>query len=528
MLRFDIKEAKPLSTLFAKKNSLTKVLFLSWLTTIITFSFIFIAFSIYFKINDFRESTVGLNKAHIKSYERVLKANVKNTEKVIDLFLNKNNPNEIVDLKLNPVSPKDGYIYVLGPDKKIILSPNFPKTLGKTISFKNPDGVDFSNEIILLSKGKGKNFTHCRKGKDGRIHKFYCFMKVGQKDLIICSEIPMSMLDSAVRMNIARLKINMYLEMAFVGTIFLIIILLTISYIIRLSKSIKAELASIIDFLENNRDEKTLNAFSPEEFQYKEFAIIGASALEMVKKIKRLFDWLGRKALEAETANQEKINLLSGITDDFQTELNTINLTTKDLLKSDMPTSEKDKVNKILNSVSEISSMLKDIEASFMFDNAESEVKEEDINLKKLSLDILEIFQSKAKEKELDIELDSDDSIPEKAIGDPLKIRQLLIDMAQSVLSLSKKGTLKIRFELDKAKSEDKININFSVGNKDAKLSESDLTEIQSYPKAKPEFSVLSLKFAACKHLADRISGRFYIDSSEEKGLVYKLELPLG
>lgn len=543
MLHFDINKNKPLSSLYTKKSSLTKVLFLAWLTTIIALIFIFITFSFYFKINDFKETSISLNKAHNKSYNKILKANVESTIRILDYIYSSDSsktPDQVSGiekrraevlaqyLKLNPLHPQEGNIYIISTDKKMLLNLNSTEIDGKTIDFKNKDGQDLSDSAIRAANApKGNSFTYYRNiGNSGEKEKNYCFMKaIKELDVIVCSEIPQESLDSAVAMNLERLKINLYIEIGFVAIIFAAVIILTVFYIYRLSNSIKSELNTIITFLENDRDKEIISSFSPDNFQFREFAIIGDSARSMVEKIKKLFDWLGKKALEAETANQEKTSLLSGITDDFQPELNTVTLMSQSLLDSSLSSREKEKIHKINNAASNITSILKNIESTFLFDNPKFSIKQEDINIKKIAHEAFTLIEPKAKEKKISVKYEIDEGIPENCIGDSLRIRQLLINIFENVVSSAKKGPIDLTLKVNQL--ENQLQLNFVAENKEEVFSEAELNEILNYPNTKPEFALIGLRVAACDNITKKLKGNFQIISTEEKGTTYTLELPL-
>lgn len=529
--------------MYDKKDNLTKVIFISWLTTIIALSIMFIIFSIYYKYNDFEGASSSLNRVHIESYNKILKSNVKNNLKFLDYIFNKMYPkglssdSNIVEVrdkvlseyaKIDPVNPKNGTVFILSLDNKVLSHSHEMNTIGKKLTCKDINGENFFDGIIRWANHfKGKSFIYYRDiDKYNRNMKIYCYAQKYKKlNVIVCSEIPYDRLDAAIAMNLNRLKINIYLEMGFASIIVSLIIILTVFYIYRLSKSIKLELSSIIHFFNNVHDEKINNSFSPDKFTFKEFAIIGNAAQLMVKQVKKLLNKLGEKTLASEAISQSKTSLFTGISHDFIVELNTIMGMSQILMNSESSQEDREKLSKIYHSASHITSIIRNIEATQLFNEEELSSYEDKFNLEKLFEGAIRFVEPEAKDKNIKVIYDHDDSIPQHCIGDSVRIRQLIINILGNIIAYLVDGEIDITLQIKTSEEKQKF-IFIAKDNGDGFLG-SELDEILSFPNAREKFSMMSLRIAVCHDIAKKLKGSFMIESEKGEGTVYKLELPL-
>ncbi len=525
-----------------QKDSLTKVIFISWLTTIIALSIIFIVFAIYYKNNDFEGTSISLQKAHIEGYNRTLKSNVQNSIKVIDYITSNtslsipkddtqiNKLAEQVLLKYNKTEPlqlSEGNIYILSPEGYVLHNSLNSAMVGKKIAYFDAKGRDFSNYINRLArKLKGNSFVYFKEIENSQKKmKMYCFIKKYDKlNLIVCSEIPHQSLDTAIAMNVRRLKINTFIEMGFVTFIFLLIICCTIFYIHRLSKSIKNELSLIINFLNNIHDKETYHSFTNIDFKFKEFKTIGDSAFLMVKQINKLLKRVGEEAVNLETASQSKTSLFAGLSHDFLVELNTVMGMSQILKYSKLLPEDKEKIEKIFHSASHMASTLHDIETTSLFKDTRSEFKRENINIKQLFGEAIQFVENEAKQMDIDFSYDIDTYVPGSCMGDPVQIRQLIINILRNVISFNEKGAVHLKLVID---SKDKLKLIFTAANKGDGFLGTELDEILSFPNARTKFSMLSLRIAVCNYITKKLKGTFTVSSVKGEGTVYKLCIPL-
>ncbi|MEA2013486.1 MAG: response regulator [Verrucomicrobiota bacterium] len=524
------------------KKSLTKVIFLAWLTTIIALSVLFLIFFIYYKYNDFEGTEKSLKRAHVKRSQKILKNNVLSLTNVINCILIDKNQKvsstsekitiskEVID-KLEQLNYLNSMtqIYIFSTKGKLLFQTKKNPSQKDIPVFIDEKGEDIWSKIEFFAHdpiGNVFSFQRLLK-KTNKTEQIYGFSKFLKKlDIIIYSEISQERLGTAIILNVERLRINMILEATFMFSIFSLVVILTIAYFYRLSKTIKQELSQITNYLNDIHatDDNDMNLLDLGKFNYYEFESIGNSIAIMTKQIKGLLNKLKATTLKSEIANQTTSSLLTAVTHDFLVELNTIMGISQLMLKDNNSTQEEE-LEKIYISAESIYSIINNIETSLTLDNLQLQPENKKCNLHKLCGEVTRIIKMRTNAKQLSFNLHFEDSVPEYCFIDAIKIRQILMNLVENSFHTTNEYkdsiTLQVKYDITKKVQ----NLIFIIEDTGMGFSGSELDEILSFPNARKELSVISLNIAVCKHLAKIMNGSLEIKSIKYEKTIYTLKL---
>jgi CheY-like chemotaxis protein len=148
--------------------------------------------------------------------------------------------------------------------------------------------------------------------------------------------------------------------------------------------------------------------------------------------------------------------------------------------------------------------------------------------------EVIKILRYKAIQKKLELTFHIHPKVPEFLIGDPLRLKQILINLCNNSLKFTSKGFVKIEVKLIEM-GESKVRINFEVQDSGIGISAENQSKLfKSFSQADVsttrKFGGTGLGLAISKNLVEMMNGKIGIISEEGKGANFhfdcEFELP--
>jgi PAS domain S-box-containing protein len=142
----------------------------------------------------------------------------------------------------------------------------------------------------------------------------------------------------------------------------------------------------------------------------------------------------------------------------------------------------------------------------------------------------IELFQSKADEKSLQLIFEKDPVIPQTVNGDPTRLSQILNNLVSNAIKFTESGEVRIRIRLAGRKAE-KVTIQFEVRDTGIGIPEKILPTIfDSFTQASSDttrkFGGTGLGLTIVKRLIELQSGDIQVKSKHGSGTTFQFELP--
>jgi PAS domain S-box-containing protein len=143
---------------------------------------------------------------------------------------------------------------------------------------------------------------------------------------------------------------------------------------------------------------------------------------------------------EAEYANEAKNNFIAKMSHEIRTPLNAILGFTHQLNKTKLTKRQSRYLEVVISSSQHLLSTIDEILVLSRIESGQFETEEEPFSLENVIKDVIDLFWLRVKEKDLDFQIRFDPPIREVLLGDPSKIRQVLINLIANAIKFTNKG----------------------------------------------------------------------------------------
>lgn len=231
-----------------------------------------------------------------------------------------------------------------------------------------------------------------------------------------------------------------------------------------------------------------------------------------------------------EKAANMKSDFLANMSHEIRTPMNAVIGMAEMALREDLPPAARDYINQIKASGKSLLAIINDI-----LDFSKIESGKMDINVvpyEPMSLinDVSSIIMTRLQDKDVELILDITPTIPNQLLGDPVRINQVLINLANNATKFTHHGQVAIIMKYA-ILSEDEIQLQFSVEDTGIGIKEQDLSRLfQSFQqldsKRNRNIEGTGLGLAISKQLMTLMQGDIHVESTYEKGSIFSFSLP--
>jgi PAS domain S-box-containing protein len=238
-------------------------------------------------------------------------------------------------------------------------------------------------------------------------------------------------------------------------------------------------------------------------------------------------DNLKEAKIAAEEANRSKSEFLANMSHEIRTPLTAV-IGFSELLINRITDKQHIKfLNTILNSSNSLLALINDILDLSKIEAGKLEILPKAINMKRILLEIEQIFSQKIHEKNLSFLVDIEDNIPEFLILDEVRFRQILFNLVGNAVKFTENGFIKIKItptNFSNTKTDLIISVeDTGIGiSRDLQESIFDAFSQQSSHTAR-KYGGTGLGLAITKRLAEKMNGTITLKSEPGLGSTFRI-----
>ncbi len=236
--------------------------------------------------------------------------------------------------------------------------------------------------------------------------------------------------------------------------------------------------------------------------------------------------------LAAETANRAKTEFLANMSHEIRTPMNAILGLIHLLQQTELSDRQADYLRKVRVSAQSLLGILNDILDFSKVEAGRIELENVDFRLDDLLQNLGIIIGAAAQEKDIEVLFSVAPDVPLTLIGDPLRLQQVLINLAGNAIKFTDRGEVVVAVKR-RAYTDDGVILSFSVRDTGIGISPEQKDRLfqafsQGDASTTRRFGGTGLGLAICSRLVGLMGGRMEVDSVVGRGSDFHFEARFG
>lgn len=240
------------------------------------------------------------------------------------------------------------------------------------------------------------------------------------------------------------------------------------------------------------------------------------------KKELRYQTELRNAVIEADKANKSKSDFLARTSHEIRTPMNAIVGMTDIIAKGELDEEQKKYLSVIKSSGHALLEIINDILNLAKAESGTMELNEAGYSLRKLLDELQLLLQTRTEGKDLLVQVNIDEKLPELLYGDELKLRQIIINLANNAIKYTREGNVVLGIFVEKITEQD---VKFKVSVKDTGIGIKDEDKKKLFDafsqvdvKKNREIEGTGLGLSIAKQMVELMGGRIQVESTYGEG----------
>lgn len=250
------------------------------------------------------------------------------------------------------------------------------------------------------------------------------------------------------------------------------------------------------------------------------------------RKLEELNRDLREARAEAERSANAKSDFLATMSHEIRTPMNGVLGMLALMREGDLDEPQTERLEIASRSASALMTLIDDVLDLAKIEAGGILIQEEPFAPREVFDDVFKLFEPTAHEKGLEFELVVGPEVPEKVIGDPFRLRQIVTNLTSNALKFTETGAVRIRVFFDPGEGACG-QIRCTVEDTGIGIEDDALTNLfsrftQADSSTTRRYGGTGLGLAICKQLAELMGGTIKVKSTVGRGSRFQFAVPIG
>lgn len=233
---------------------------------------------------------------------------------------------------------------------------------------------------------------------------------------------------------------------------------------------------------------------------------------------------------EMERAASMKSDFLANMTHEIRTPMNAVIGMAEMALREELPPAAREYINQIKSSGKALLTIINDILDFSKIESGKMDISPIEYEPMSIINDISNIIMTRIGEKDVELILDIAPDIPNKLLGDNIRIKQIMVNLANNAVKFTPKGQVLLKMQYERIGKEE-LELQVSVEDTGIGIKKEDMGKLfhsfqQVDSKRNRNIEGTGLGLAISKQLLELMDGRIDVKSEYEKGSEFSFVIP--